>query len=113
LEETEVPHESPPRILVQNAGNQEVNGIYARGDYRDGHGLFQGISMYARRGLYKGEPCLYNMFQCLVGSKTKWWFVSVIPPSGRPGTDKDINFFSAVVTDDCLWIPPKCMEEIQ
>jgi hypothetical protein len=101
LEEKEVPHESPPRILVQNAGNQEVNGIYAR------DGLFQGVSMYARRGTYNGEPCLYSMFQCLVGSKTKRWFVSVIPPNGRPGTNKDIDFFSALVTDDCLLIPPK------
>jgi hypothetical protein len=48
------------------------------------------------------------MFQCLAGSsKTKGWFISVIPKSGRPGTNQDIDFFSALVTEDCITMPPK------
>ena len=100
LEETESPTEAPPRILVRRSGNPEVNGIYRR------DGLFQGIAMYTRRGSYNGENCLFSMFQCLVGSNIKRWFISVIPPNGRPGTNKDIDFFSALVTDECRVIPP-------
>ena len=63
--------------------------------------------MYTSRGTYKDEQCLFSMFQCLVGSKTKRWFISTIPLNGRPGTTKDIDFFSALVTDDCILIPPR------
>jgi hypothetical protein len=102
LEEKEIPCDTPPRILVQCSGTPDVNGIYSR------DGLFQGVSMYNRPGTYNGEPCLYSMFQCcLVGSKTKRWFISVIPKSGRPGTNQDIDFFSALVTQDCSTMPPK------
>lgn len=101
LEEKENLCDTPPRILVHGAGTPDVNGIYSR------DGLFQGVCIYNRPGKYNGESCLYSMFQCLVGSKTKRWFISVIPKSGRPGTNQDIDFFSALVTDDCIASPPK------
>ena len=74
-------HEAPPRILVQNAAIVEVNGLYAL----DGR-LFQGVPMYTRAAQHNGEPSLFSMFQCLVSSETKRWFISVIPSNGKIGT---------------------------
>ena len=99
--ERESSKDPPPRILVDGSGTTAVNGIYAY------DGLFQGACMYNKPGEYNGDPCLFSIFKCLVGSQTKRWFISVIPTNGRPGTNKDIDFFSALVTDDCEFIPPR------
>lgn len=101
LDEHESPDQAPPRILVQQAGIAAANGLFAL----DGR-LFQGVHMYSRPGEYQGESCVYAIFQCLVDSKTKRWFISAIPINGRPGTNKDIDFYSALVTEECVWVPP-------
>lgn len=100
FEEMETYQEGPTRILVDGAGHAAVNGMYARDGY------FERACKYSRPGEYKGEACLFSLFQCNVSNNTKHWYISIVPVNGQPGTSADVDFYSAPVSGAYTELPP-------
>ena len=92
--------EGPARILVEGAGNPLVNGTYSRDGYHER------ACKYSKHGEYKGENVLFSLFQCNVSNNTKHWYISIVPSNGQPGTNTDVDFYSAPVTESCAELPP-------
>lgn len=90
----------PLKIHVEGAGQPAVNGVY----HRDGY--FEQAAKYIMQGRYKGESCLFSLFQCNVSNNTKHWYISIVPRNSQPGTSTDIDFYSAPVLDNCTEYPP-------
>lgn len=90
----------PALIVVEAAGQPAVNGKY----HRDGY--FEQACKYSKQGKYKGESCLFSLFQCNVSNNTKHWYISIVPRNSQPGTSTDIDFYSAPVLDSCTEYPP-------
>lgn len=100
LEEMELYHDGPPRVIVSGAGNPAVNGVYTKDGY------FERAYKFSKVGEYNGKNAIYALFQCNVSNNTKHWYISIIPPKGQPGTSADVDFYSAPVTNDSQEIPP-------
>lgn len=90
----------PNRVIVGQAGNPAVNGVYAR------DGAFERAYKFSRVANYNGKPSLFSIFQCNVSNNTKHWYISIVPPRGQPGTSVDLDFYSAPVTEGCTTLPP-------
>jgi ubiquitin carboxyl-terminal hydrolase 9/24 len=71
---------------------------------RDGY--FERACKYSRPGEYKGEACLFSLFQCNVSNNTKHWYISIVPVNGQPGTSADVDFYSAPVSGAYTELPP-------
>mmetsp|Transcript_6472 Transcript_6472/g.15382 ORF Transcript_6472/g.15382 Transcript_6472/m.15382 type:complete len:1203 (-) Transcript_6472:254-3862(-) len=87
-------------ILVANAGNGDVNGMYRR----DGH--HQGVGKYSRHGPFDGKQCKFSLFKCKVSNDTQHWYISIVPGGKEPGTVQDTDFYSTSVTADYENLPP-------
>ena len=90
----------PSQIVVEGAGQPAVNGVYNRDGY------FEQACKYSMPGKYKGDACLFSLFQCNVSNNTKHWYISIVPRNSQPGTSTDIDFYSAPVLDSCQEYPP-------
>lgn len=88
------------KIILSNAGNVDVNGIYSR------DGTNEGAHKFSRVGIYDGKRSVYSIFKCNVSNNTKHWYISVVPHGSHPGTSNDVDFYSASVSADCLDLPP-------
>ena len=99
-EEMEPYAAGPSRVVVEGAGNPAVNGVYSRDGY------FERACKYSRTGDYKGQNMLFSLFQCNVSNNTKHWYISIVPANGQPGTNTDVDFYSAPVTEACTELPP-------
>mmetsp|Transcript_43869 Transcript_43869/g.105841 ORF Transcript_43869/g.105841 Transcript_43869/m.105841 type:complete len:3072 (+) Transcript_43869:108-9323(+) len=93
--------DAPNSILVENAGNPAVCGVYSK------HGSWERAYKYSKQGEYDGRVVQFSIFQCNVSNNTKHWYISVVPTHGNPGTSSDIDFYSAPVTDSCRYLPPQ------
>ena len=101
FEEMETLSESPAQLVVEGAGHPDVNGVYARDGY------FERACKYSKRGKYNGNESLFSLFQCNVSNNTKHWYISIVPPKGLPGTNADLDFYSAPVNENCTELPPR------
>ncbi len=89
------------QVEVEGAGIPSINGVYERDDE------LHGTPRYTKYGEHKGEKVSYVLFKCNVSNNTKHWYISIIPENGHPGTNTDIDFYSApVVTDASDEFPP-------
>ena len=94
--------ESLPKIVVSNAGYQEVNGIYTRELYNSS----DGSPRYSLVGVHEGNNCVYYICRCKIRSGKCFWYVSIEPEGKTPGTDDDIDFYRFTPTGDCPDSPP-------
>lgn len=99
-EEMDLYHDGPPQLVVQDAGSESVNGVYMKDGY------FERAPKFSKLGEYNGSHAMYALFQCNVSNNTKHWYISVIPAKGQPGTNEDVDFYSAPVTTESLEMPP-------
>jgi hypothetical protein len=88
------------KVIVSNAGNEEVNGNYMR------DGICEGAHKFSKNGVFNGSDCTYSLFKCNVSNNTQHWYISVVPHGTLPGTSNDIDFYSASVTPECHIVPP-------
>lgn len=89
------------RILVDQAGLQELNGVYEQA------GNFEQAGRYEFKNTWNGKETTFTLFRCNVSNNTKHWFISIVPKDVQPGTNKDVDFYSAPVTEDDQGLPPK------
>jgi hypothetical protein len=85
------------KVIVSDANNQVVNGIYKR------DGIFEGAHRFSKLGFdcYK-----YSIFKCTVANGSQCWWISYIPHGCIPGTTKDVDFCFASVTPSNELYPP-------
>ena len=88
------------KIVISGAGLDAINGIY----YRDGE--FDGVGKYTRKGIWKGMEETFSLFRCNVSNNTSHWYISIVPVGVQPGTNTDIDFYSAPVNPQTPNLPP-------
>jgi len=94
--------ESLPKIVVLNAGYQEVNGSYTRDFYNSSDGSHK----YCMIGIHEGNNCVYSIFRCKAHDGKQYWYLSIVPKGKTPGTDDDTDFYSLNPIGDCHDSPP-------
>ena len=88
------------KVIVQGAGLDVINGLYVR------DGFFEGAGKYAKKGIWKGVEETFSLFRCNVSNNTKHWYISIVPVGVQPGTNTDIDFYSAPVSTQAADYPP-------
>jgi hypothetical protein len=94
--------ESLPKIVVSNAGYQEVNGVYTR----DFYSYSDGSPKYSMIGIHEGNDCVYSIFRFLCDDGLKYCYLSIVPKGCLPGTVEDIDFYNFTPTKDFQDSPP-------
>ena len=80
-------------LEVSGSGYPEIDGSYQF------HRVFHGAGMYVKMGVFTAadgtvdDSAKFCIFKCPVRTKTKQWFLSVVPADTEPGTAKDVDFF--------------------
>ena len=95
----------PSRIVVSNAGSEEVNGTYNRDKPTNlsSYSVFTTSCSYSRHEqLPSGEVRKYVIQRNRTRQSQAFWFIS-IPDETQPGTDRDTDFYFAKVNTK---IPP-------
>jgi hypothetical protein len=89
----------PTYIEVEGAGNPVVNGIYVQ------EGILEGARRYVRNGvLWNNSRHQFNIFLCNVSNNEKYWYISIVPNGGNPGTSLDIDFYTAPSTESSMTV---------
>jgi len=77
------------RIIVEGAGVAAVNGVYTR------DGSLDKAGKYRNTGVWKNREVVFSLFRCKLSDGTRRWYISIVPKNIQPGTNKDIDFYSA------------------
>lgn len=77
-------------IVVEGAGIPEINGRYAR------RGSNDGVPMYRMNAAYDGSDVEFTLFRCKLTDNSRRWYISIVPPNARPGTSRDVDYYTAV-----------------
>jgi hypothetical protein len=106
-------------ILVAGAGVPEVNGIYHY------HSIFQSACMFKNKCKYQNKVNTeFSMYRCKMDDGSSRWFISIVPENREPGSDDDVDFYTAspyhykIGQDDDFmppqskWIPVRSEETI-
>ncbi len=93
-------NEQALNVRVSNAGCSEINGLYER------EGFSQGVVKYSRFGIFRGQQRKFSLYKCYVWHTIYYWYISLIPEFGMPGTGMDIDFYCARVTEESENLPP-------
>ncbi len=74
-------------VVVKGAGMSEINGNYTSTR------IFDGVPKYTKSGLYENQHREFTLFRCPLSDGSRRWYISIIPPNQKPGTNKDIDFY--------------------
>lgn len=76
-------------VTVTGAGAEEVNGLYQE------QGSCDGVPKFLRRTADRsGRVMSYYVFRCKLSSGERRFYISYVPDGLRPGTTKDVDFYS-------------------
>jgi len=89
------------RVIVQNAGVKVVNGVYTR------DGTFDNLAKYCKIGMWNNEDITFSLFRCKLSDETRRWYISIVPKNIQPGTNKDVDFYSAPMENEHYDTPPE------
>lgn len=89
------------RIIVEGAGVHAVNGVYTR----DGH--LDNVGKYSKTEVWDNDEAIFSLFRCKLSDGTRRWYISIVPKGIQPGTNKDIDFYSAPIMDEFSETPPE------
>lgn len=89
------------RVVVSGAGVKAVNGIYLR------NGSFDNVAKYHKAGVWKDREEVFSLFRCRLSDQTRRWYISIVPKNIAPGTNKDVDFYSAPALNDHCEYPPE------
>ena len=90
-------------ISVQKAGEPAVNGTYISNDMCDG------VVKYGKEGKWQGKDHVFSLFRCKLSNDTRRWYISIVLINQSPGTNKDLDFYSAPATGDEHETPPNAI----
>ena len=76
-------------VTISGAGSDAVNGLYRRTAE-----VCDGLPVYKMQGTWRGHPCSYCLFRCRLSNMTQTWYISYVPQGVKPGTTKDVDFYS-------------------
>eukprot|EP00607_Mallomonas_marina_P008330 CAMPEP_0182418834 /NCGR_PEP_ID=MMETSP1167-20130531/3215_1 /TAXON_ID=2988 /ORGANISM="Mallomonas Sp, Strain CCMP3275" /LENGTH=437 /DNA_ID=CAMNT_0024593263 /DNA_START=1987 /DNA_END=3300 /DNA_ORIENTATION=- len=93
-------------VIVEGAGTVECNGVYHYKKMADNAALFQ------KAAVYENNSVVFNLYRCRMNDNTHRWFISITPNNRDPGTDADVDFYSATSSNDRIYtsddrMPPK------
>jgi len=88
------------KVIVRGAGLVVVDGVYHPA------GTFDRVGKYMREGVWKDRKETFSLFRCHVSDNTKRWYISIVPKNVQPGTNTDIDFYSAPVVEEQSQFPP-------
>jgi len=97
-------------VTVSGAGELAVNGVYHLS------GTCNSVNMYSRKTTCQGRDAVFTLYRCFLDPETtssgeddlgipRLWFISIVPPDVKPGTDEDRDFYVARGTDIIADIP--------
>uniref|UniRef100_A0A6U1NXZ7 Uncharacterized protein n=1 Tax=Cyclophora tenuis TaxID=216820 RepID=A0A6U1NXZ7_CYCTE len=89
-------------VVVADAGLSMVNGVYTRDGTHEGAPKF----VQTVRWKKEGEITAITIYRCSVTNNTKHWYISIVPKGVCPGTNLDIDFYSAPMRVDNPTAPP-------
>lgn len=82
----------PGVIIVKGAGMSEINGIYTSSR------KFDGVSKFTKTAQWQNQQREFTLFRCVLSDHSRRWYISIIPPNQKPGTNKDIDFYYCPAT---------------
>jgi hypothetical protein len=86
-------------VVVEGAGSPEVDGHY---NFRE---IFKGAAWYEREPLPQSRGYQYSIYKCPVEPNTQNRFLSKTPIDKKPGTEADVDYYSAAPFDEALGYP--------
>ena len=95
------PNNGPHHLVVSGAGFADANGVYYQAGY------FENACRYWKGDSHNGEPRTFFICKCNVSNNTMHWYLSITPQDCAPGTANDTDFYTAQVTTDSEFIPPR------
>jgi len=88
-------------VKVHSAGCHAVNGVYKR--FRD----IDGTPAYCCETQIGNETQVMTLYRCKMNNGAHQWYISIVPPDRNPGTNYDIDFYSAPSRGHGLESPPR------
>lgn len=88
------------KVYVKGAGLNVIDGVY------ESAGTFDRVGKYVKEGIWKDRKEMFSLFRCHVSDNTKRWYISIVPKNVQPGTNTDIDFYSAPVVEELSQNPP-------
>jgi hypothetical protein len=76
-------------VKVDSAGSFATNGEYIFKEILDDAGWFY------RLGVYDGKQVMFSLYRCKMNNDKHQWFISAHKDGSRPGTQLDVDFYSA------------------
>lgn len=76
-------------LIVENAGNHELNGEYIYTNIK------QNAGYYSRIGKYNNAIVRFTLYKCTLRNGGFQWFLSITPDGLEPGTSSDTDFYFA------------------
>ena len=77
-------------VTITGAGLANVNGIY-----KETALICDGLPVYEMQGTWRGRACRYCLFRCKLSNGNPSWYISYVPQGIKPGTTKDVDFYTA------------------
>jgi ubiquitin carboxyl-terminal hydrolase 9/24 len=93
----------PGVVIVRDAGLAEINGAYTSNK------KFDGVPRFSKTGVWKGQQQEFTLFRCMLSDQTRRWYISIIPPNHKPGTNKDIDFYLCPAAGTNNEVPHGCV----
>ena len=106
--QTSVGNRTGGRVTVSGAGIEAVNGIYTLS------GTCNSVNMYSQKRRWEGKDVMFTLYRCFLDPEAgvegdlgtpRLWFISIVPPDVKPGTDEDKDFYVARGSEDVSVIP--------
>lgn len=76
-------------LILEQAGNPEVNGEYHFTSIKSNAGY------YVKKGQYNGQEARFTLYKCSLRNGGFQWFISITPEGMEPGTSSDLDFYFA------------------
>lgn len=89
-------------VIVKDAGVDAVNGIYSSDKTCDG------VPKFTKASVSDGQNRVFTLFRCQLSDRSRRWYISVVPPNQKPGTNKDIDFYFCPATGHDNQVPHGC-----
>ena len=70
-------------------------------------GFFESALRYSREGIWNNSQYKFYIFLCNVSNSSKHWYISIVPKGSNPGTNSDIDFYTAKITESSIKVPPQ------
>jgi hypothetical protein len=93
-------------VIVKGAGVEAINGVYIASNKR-----CDKVAKFTKTALHEGKRQEFTLFRCQLQDKTRRWYISIVPPHAKPGTNQDIDYYFCAsnglpteVPHGCIWI---------